>query len=1004
MMNDAPTIRKLRAIMFSDIVGYSKMMQNNESEALKLLQKHKDIVSEIAEKHGGKVIKYVGDEILVESESAVMLVYCAKELQKFFSDRNATVPKSRELWVRIGIHIGDVVMKEDDIFGDGVNIASRIRPIADPGGIVITHSVLILLGNQDDIRCNLIGNKKLKNIKERIKIYEVLLDNRSTPSLGLERSEGITRETFYKLILPLSMSVMFLFFLLFLIFRTNYSDYEEEYFRGNLKNTSRITSSIESVKNVKANFFNIASADEVDAPSLENYYRKMASDSSNVSEKLKLKFYEALTHLYFSKSKSRLDSAMVLFKELDDAGVENLYFKISLLKLYRKLKINTPAAELSKEILRKFPENPLAVFEAAETYKDIFEDLDRAKDLYRKTLDLFPQFCGSYIGLSEIEFMQRNYDKAVSLSDSALSMDPANLVSVKNAVRILKSTSSFEKAKKILDKLPRNSFEKYLEKARICLLQDDPGEALVHIDAALYEFPDKQELVRSYNRIEKIITLSDSIQRIENTVTRGRNNWTGSWDQAVDMSSKQKRPIIVAAVDSESLSSKYLELALLERSTLRLTKEAVMLKLFRHKDHKILDELGVDVFPTLMFVTPEKEVISSFENSVDMLTDSDAVISFLTEMIFLNKKLIAMNDDSERNRYKSAKDFSYAEELALEYSLPIIAILSSNQSYASDVFLKQTVFNPGFMSNYNNTVLLSIENAEESDLAKKYKIKKFPTVLIFDQDINLVSARYGIVPQKVLAEEINRVKLFRKMNEKIKENVNWLYDVNEALYFADKDQKPIFAYISDGGHDVYKPKEDIYSSYEVIKKINTKFIPLFLSEDTNKAFFNKLGPEFLPVAAVLDNNGNMIYSSYMPDKPTLNELLDYRMNANMAVSFGSEQFKKIQNSNRMLRTILDGGLITSAYNGLLSALTKNPGSIGIYNCLGRLFISLNDFSSAVYYLKAPKNRDFLVTDEYLKLLVTASILWDDFFRLDEFLNYLLKKYKNDKLAGSSVFS
>ena len=114
-MEDSNTNRKLRAIMFTDIVGYTTLMQHDETEALKLLQKHKDLVKEIVEKFGGKIIKHIGDEILIESESAVMLVYSAQELQKKLSERNASVPKSRELWVRIGIHIGDVVFQDNDL-------------------------------------------------------------------------------------------------------------------------------------------------------------------------------------------------------------------------------------------------------------------------------------------------------------------------------------------------------------------------------------------------------------------------------------------------------------------------------------------------------------------------------------------------------------------------------------------------------------------------------------------------------------------------------------------------------------------------------------------------------------------------------------------------------------------------------------------------------------------------------------------------------------------------
>jgi class 3 adenylate cyclase/tetratricopeptide (TPR) repeat protein len=1001
-MNDEATVRKLRAIMFSDIVGYSKMMQHNESEALKLLQKHKDIVSEISAKYSGKIIKYVGDEILVESESAVMLVYCAKELQKFFADRNATVPKSRELWVRIGIHIGDVVVKEDDIFGDGVNIASRIRPLAQPGGIVITHSVLILLGNQDDIKCELLGNKKLKNIKEKIKIYEVITGQKSVPTLGLEKSSGIDRDTLLKKILPVSMTVLFLFFLLFLIFRTSFSDYEEEYFKSELNNANGITRKIESVKNVKANYFNIISSSVLDSPALMNYYDNMQSQNP---ANMRVRFYATLMQMNFNSDRFALDSAFTVFEKLDEYGVKNPYFKISRLKLYNKLNVKSASAALAEDIIEEYPDNPLTIFEAAETYKNVLKNDEKAERLYRRTLELFPEFVGAYNGLSDIEFNRRNFNKAKSLSDSSLAINPTFLPSVRTAVRTLKSLSEFNRAYEIVDVLPQNSPEKYLEKAKISLLDNNPSEALRHISDGLYEFPDKQDFVEANSMIEKIIVLSDSIQRIENTVTRGSNKWTDSWEDAVQISKNENKPIIVIALDSESLRSKYIELALLERGALRLTNEAVMLKVFRHSDQDFLNELGVETFPTMLLVSQEKEVIKSYENTKDVITDSDVVISFVTEAIFLNKKIVAMERDIEDNRYKNAKDFLHAEELALEHSLPIIAVLTSRESAASDMFLKQTIFNPGFMKNFNRTVLLSVEDAKSSDLAKKHNVNKFPTVLIFDEDINLVSRRYGVIPQKILSEEINRIKLFRKRNEKIKETVNWTYDIKEALSFARSDNKPLLAYITEDPYETFEPEGTLFDSYETVKKINSGYIPLFISSDTNREFFKNFSSDALPAVAVLDHNGQVLYSTIVPDEDKgLDHFLDYKTNGDLLVSLGSKKFKNMQTQVEVAKALVAGKMKRSARNKLIEIITSYPSLPCGYTDLGELFLSLNEFGSSVYYLKFLEDKHFPVSERYLKLLLTSSLLWDDFFRLDEYLNLLLKKFKNDRIAQSSIYA
>jgi len=165
--------RKLAAIMFADIVSYSRLMGANESEALKLLKDFEEISTPLVEKFGGSIIKKNGDQIFCEFGSAKNAVDASLELQKALAEYNDSRPKDFKLEIRIGIHIGDVVQRDDDIFGDGVNVAARIQPLAAPGGICISGAVSDAISSHPDYNIISKGEQELKNILHKHSIFQV---------------------------------------------------------------------------------------------------------------------------------------------------------------------------------------------------------------------------------------------------------------------------------------------------------------------------------------------------------------------------------------------------------------------------------------------------------------------------------------------------------------------------------------------------------------------------------------------------------------------------------------------------------------------------------------------------------------------------------------------------------------------------------------------------------------------------------------------------------------
>src|SRR6185437_11148748 len=167
-----PSVRRLTAILAADVAGYSRLMGADEEGTHERLKVHlRELIDpKIAERHG-RVVKNTGDGFLAEFASVVDAVRCAVEIQRGIGERDAAIPPERRIEFRIGINLGDVIVEEHDIFGDGVNIAARLEGLAEPGGVCVSRVV------RDQIRDKLPypfedrGEQSVKNIVRSVQVY-----------------------------------------------------------------------------------------------------------------------------------------------------------------------------------------------------------------------------------------------------------------------------------------------------------------------------------------------------------------------------------------------------------------------------------------------------------------------------------------------------------------------------------------------------------------------------------------------------------------------------------------------------------------------------------------------------------------------------------------------------------------------------------------------------------------------------------------------------------------
>jgi adenylate cyclase len=173
--------RKLTTIMVADAQGYSTLMAADEAATLDRLRRSRAIMSGLFERHEGRQVNTWGDAVIAEFASPVEAVRCAVEIQDALGGENRDLPEARQMRFRIGINLGDVMIDGTDLYGDGVNVASRLQGLAEPGGIMVSGTVYTLARRQLALGFDFVGNQEVKNLDEPVPSYRVRMSGRNMP-------------------------------------------------------------------------------------------------------------------------------------------------------------------------------------------------------------------------------------------------------------------------------------------------------------------------------------------------------------------------------------------------------------------------------------------------------------------------------------------------------------------------------------------------------------------------------------------------------------------------------------------------------------------------------------------------------------------------------------------------------------------------------------------------------------------------------------------------------
>jgi adenylate cyclase len=187
MSVEGPNVqRRLAAVLAADVVGYSRLMEVDEAGTLARLKTVRlELIDPAITNCKGRIIKTTGDGLLVEFQSVTEALRCAVDFQERMARRNRDMAASRALLYRIGINLGDVIVEDDDIFGDGVNVAARLESLAEPGGICISAAVRDQVADRVPVGFQDLGEQHVKNISRPIRVYKVVLNGQVNEPTGV---------------------------------------------------------------------------------------------------------------------------------------------------------------------------------------------------------------------------------------------------------------------------------------------------------------------------------------------------------------------------------------------------------------------------------------------------------------------------------------------------------------------------------------------------------------------------------------------------------------------------------------------------------------------------------------------------------------------------------------------------------------------------------------------------------------------------------------------------
>ena len=494
--------RRLAAIMAADVVGYSRLMGANEVGTLAALNhRRSEVIEPRIAARGGRVVKLTGDGLLVEFPSVVDAVECALDVQREMRSRNVEIAEDRRIELRIGIHLGDVIVEDGDLFGDGVNVASRIEGVGRPGGVAVSSAVKENVGNRLDVGFEDMGEHNLKNIAQAVRVFNVGPPQAEAKPESSGQVVPAEEEKPSIAVLP---------------FNNMSGDPEQEYFSDGI--AEDIITDLSKVSGLFVVGRNTSFGYKGQSPNLMTvaselgvkYLLEGSVRKSGDRVRITGQLIDGATggHLWADRFDRDLTDIFAIQDEITQTIVDQL--KIKLLPQEKKAIAQAPTANVDAY---NYYLKGRQLFYALSR-----KGIEEARRLFARAIELDPNYARAYAGIANCDARLRGWYNVpvasweiLAMTEKALALDPdlaeahaAKAVALSHANRAGEAVAAFERALE----LDPNSFDANLSYARFCTTEGDIERAIELYTRAVEIQPDDpqpafllQMAFRSSNRL-----------------------------------------------------------------------------------------------------------------------------------------------------------------------------------------------------------------------------------------------------------------------------------------------------------------------------------------------------------------------------------------------------------------------------------------------------------------------------------------------------------------------
>lgn len=539
-MSEEHVQRRLAAILAADVVGYSRLMEANEERTLGALRQHRrEFFDPTVVKHGGRIFKVMGDGFLVEFGSVLNAARCAVEIQRGMFERNAGIPEDRHIKFRIGINLGDIIVDEGDVYGDGVNMAARLEALAGPGGIACSAVVRHQVGNKLELEFVDQGEKSVKNVAQPVHVYFINWSGVTQNSVFQSATAGTPRLRSDKpsvAILP---------------FANMSNDPEQEFFSDGI--TEDIITDLSNVSGLFVLGRNTVFTYKGRAVNLEHIAKELGvayvveGSVRKAGQKVRVnaQLIEGATggHLWAARYDRDLTDIFAIQDEITRTIVDQL--KVKLLPEEKKAIEQSPTENVDAYTFylkgREFFHRGSKPFYAM------------AKKMFAKAIELDPLYARAYAGVADCDsFLYLDYSEGSSLdgilANCARALELDSTLAEARASRGL-ALSASQKYREAAEEFEAaiasnpNLFEAHYFYARSCFVQGKLEEAAMHWERAAEIKPDDcqsaflpGQVYRSLGRLkDEEKTTRRGVERAERDLARHPENARSAYLLAVGL-------------------------------------------------------------------------------------------------------------------------------------------------------------------------------------------------------------------------------------------------------------------------------------------------------------------------------------------------------------------------------------------------------------------------------------------------------------------------------------